>query len=187
MLFFSVFVTHQSGPATHCPNKSFPSSSSQRPLCALRVPALDSPSFLSPVSLFVTSRCALFFLTTLSQLVPFQSLPHSFRRNGGGTPRSLRFQPTVPLSPSQLFWNQIVTKPGEGAILVLLNNLSFPILAAISVRRTERCRWLWFRRGRNSFGWARDVGSQRQAGQEKQGRKEIRSAGKMEAGARRDR
>src|SRR6266851_7655473 len=65
MLFFLVFATHQSRSS---------------------LPARSSFLSCSHSSLFFSEDCALFSATALSQPLAYQTLPHSFHRDGGCTP-----------------------------------------------------------------------------------------------------
>jgi hypothetical protein len=63
-------------------------------------PKFGPPGSLSVVSLaqfsaslYFPKRCALFSATAVPQLFAYQSLPHSFRRDGGCTPPRLVFMP----------------------------------------------------------------------------------------------
>jgi hypothetical protein len=77
MIWFRVFATHQlrsSGTAL--------------------IPHLPSPS----TTLFFSRPCSHACTTATSQPFPYQSLPHSFHRNGGGAPSVFRRCASLPSS-----------------------------------------------------------------------------------------
>jgi len=81
MLFFLVFATHQS-------RSSLPARSSFLPR--------------SHSSLFFSEDCALFSATALSQPLAYQTLPHSFHRDGGCTPYCRRHRDEKPVTATPL-------------------------------------------------------------------------------------
>jgi len=81
VLFFRVFVYTEPRSATHKSRPVYP-----EPRRALPAPLPFTPS--SHSSLFFSEVCSLFSVTAISQPFVYQSLRHSFHRDGGSHPSS---------------------------------------------------------------------------------------------------